>query len=75
MAEDLLFPRLIYRGAPDTLGKGPHVHPETDAIVGETKRCEHAEQFAADQKDGWRLTREIPEDSAATEAKAAKGKR
>lgn len=62
--EDLAFPRTIYRGLPDTLGAGDHTHPETGARVGETKRCEDAAQFAVDQKDGWRLTREIDEPKA-----------
>lgn len=68
MADDLTFPRLIYRGAPDTLGKGVHVHPETDVLVGETRRVDSSDDLAAALKDGWRLTRELPEAAAADEA-------
>jgi len=64
MSEDLVFPRTIYRGAPDTLGLGTHSHPDTGLLVGETKRCEDAAQLAVDQKDGWRLTRELDEPKA-----------
>lgn len=64
MADDLTFPRIIYRGLPDTLGKGPHAHPETDELVGETRRCNSADELAAALKDGWRLTREIEEPAA-----------
>jgi len=70
MAEDLVFPRVIYRGAPDTLGAGAHTHPESGELVGETKRCEDAAQLAIDQKDGWRLTREIDEPKAKDAAPA-----
>ena len=48
MAAELVFPRVIYRGAEDPLGQG----------AGETKRCESAEDFEADKKDGWRLERD-----------------
>lgn len=61
MADDLTFPRIVYRGLPDTLGRGPHTHPETDELVGETKRCNSQDELDADLKAGWRLTREIPE--------------
>jgi hypothetical protein len=64
MAEDLVFPRLIYRGAPDTLGAGPHAHPTTDALVGETARCENQSDLDTKLKEGWRLTREIDEPAA-----------
>jgi hypothetical protein len=65
MAEDLIFPRLIYRGLPDTLGKGPHAHAETGELVGETKECANQAQLDADLKAGWRLTREIADDAPA----------
>lgn len=55
---DLVFPRTIYRGLPDHLGQGPHAHPETGDLVGETKRCESPDQLDADLNAGWRLTRE-----------------
>lgn len=48
---ELIFPRLIYRGAPDTLGLG----------AGETKRCDSQSDLDDDLKAGFRLTREIPE--------------
>jgi len=70
MSEDLVFPRTIYRGAPDTLGLGTHSHPDTGVLVGETKRCEDAAQLAVDQKDGWRLTRELPKSKAEQAADA-----
>lgn len=64
MADALDFPRIIYRGAPDTIGQGPHTHPETGELVGETKRCDSQDQLDADVKAGWRLTREIAESDA-----------
>lgn len=64
MADDLDFPRLVYRGAPDELGAGEHVHPELGHIVGETARCDSADDWAAKQKQGWRLTREIAKSAA-----------
>jgi len=45
---DLAFPRLVYRGAPDTLGTG---------LVGETLRVEDREAYDAAVKSGWRLER------------------
>jgi hypothetical protein len=76
MSEDLVFPRLIYRGDPDTLGTGANA--KGVALNSETKRCESAEAFKADEKDGWRLTRERPtskaeqaKEAAAAEAPAA----
>jgi hypothetical protein len=54
--DDLVFPRLIYRGDPDTLGTGANA--KGVALNSETKRCESAEAFKADAHDGWRLTRE-----------------
>lgn len=74
MAKDLTFPRVIYRGAPDTLGAGPHAHAETGELVGETKRCDSQDQLDADRKAGWRLTREIEEPVAkkVDESKAKK---
>lgn len=71
-ANDLLWPRLIYRGAPDTLGLGFHINEAGDK-VGETKRCESAADFEEDQKDGWRLTRDLEAPKAAA-PKAAEAK-
>lgn len=68
MADDLTFPRIIYRGAPDVLGKGPHTHPETGELVGETKRCDSQEALNDDLKAGWRLTREITDAAAVDES-------
>lgn len=65
MAEALTFPRVIYRGLPDTLGLGVHAHPETGALVGETARCEDQADLDAKLKEGWRLTRELSEAVAA----------
>jgi hypothetical protein len=48
MAAELVFPRVIYRGAEDPLGQG----------AGETKECKSAEDFEVDKKDGWRLERD-----------------
>ena len=45
---DLAFPRIVYRGEPDTLGEGK----------GETCRVEDQADLDAKQKQGWRLTRE-----------------
>lgn len=56
---DDFIPRVVYRGAPDVLGRGPHVDPETGAIVGETQRVLTREVFDAALADGWRLTREL----------------
>jgi len=72
MAADLVFPRVIYRGAEDPTGIG----------AGESKRCESAEDFEADKKAGWRLERD-PEhhkkhakaDDADEKAPDAKGKK
>jgi hypothetical protein len=50
MAEDLAFPRLVYRGEADTLGSGS---------VGETARIDTQADLDAARKDGWRLTREL----------------
>lgn len=75
MANDLEFPRLGYRGLPDTLGLGFHIN-DAGEKVGETKRFETADEFEEAQKDGWRLTRDIeapkaaPKAEAKTEAKA-----
>lgn len=65
MAEDLIFPRIVYRGEPDTLGLGQHVGAD-GKIVGETTRCESAEDWDVKKKDGWRLTSQL---SKAAEAK------
>lgn len=68
MSEDtLVFPRLIYRGAPDTLGTGQDAKGHT--LDSETKRCASAEALKADLKDGWRLTRELPKTAAPVGAK------
>lgn len=48
-ADKLVFPRVVYRGEPDTLGTGQ---------VGETKRVDSQGDLDAALKDGWRLTRE-----------------
>lgn len=50
MAAELDFPRLVYRGEQDVLGQG----------VGETARCESADDWAEKQKQGYRLTSAIP---------------
>jgi hypothetical protein len=60
MAEELVYPRIVYRGAPDTLGLGPHVG-EDGKIAGETARCENADDWEEKQKQGWRLTSQLPE--------------
>lgn len=61
MADALVFPRLVYRGAPDTLGLGHHTHPDTDEVVGETARVDSQDHLDEHLKKGWRLTREIAE--------------
>lgn len=61
MAEELVFPRLVYRGEPDVLGTG---------LVGETKRVEDQAGLDEAKKDGWRLTRE----DATHQARVAPGK-
>ena len=60
MATDLIFPRVVYRGLPDTLGRGVHSHPETGETVGETKAVTNQDEYDAALKDGWRATREDP---------------
>lgn len=45
---DLVFPRLLYRGEPDVLGTGQ---------IGETKRVEDRQAYDEAKKDGWRLDR------------------
>jgi len=64
MAAELVFPRVIYRGPEDPLGQGN----------SETKRCETAEDFEADKKDGWRLERD-PEHHKKNKAKDADEKK
>lgn len=72
---DLEFPRVIYRGLPDLLGAGTHVH-ESGAVVGETKHCQSSADLDEHLKAGWRLTRELVEDVAAVEdLKSAKAKK
>jgi hypothetical protein len=72
MTEELTFPRCIYRGKPDTLGLGPHV--DTDGtIAGETAECKSADEWKLKEKDGWRLTRELP--ASAVKAADDKGKK
>lgn len=77
MSEALVFPRLIYRGAPDHLGLGDHVDPETDERVGETKRVDSQAELDAAIDDGWRLTRELEDgaDAGAGGADAAAAKK
>lgn len=65
MPEELQFPRVIYRGHPDTLGLGPHAHKDTGELVGETKRVDSQDALDDALKAGWRLTRELPADPAA----------
>lgn len=74
MADALDFPRIIYRGLPDTIGQGTFAHPESGELVGETKRCDSQDQLDADVKAGWRLTREIAE-SASEPVAAGKAKK
>jgi hypothetical protein len=70
MAADLVFPRLIYRGKQDILGKGQHVDDDGE-IVGETARCESADEFEQKKKDGWRLTSALSKaEEKAADAKA-----
>lgn len=73
MADDLVFPRVIYRGHPDTLGAGVHTHPETGDLVGETQRCDSQADLDVALKAGWRLTRE--RDEPAPDGAAATGKK
>jgi hypothetical protein len=70
MADALVFPRLIYRGAPDTLGQGQHVHPDTGVLVGETKRVDSQEELDEALKDGWRMTSKPSTADLKSEAKA-----
>lgn len=67
MAEDV-FPRLVYRGHPDTLGLGTHSHPDTGDLVGETLRVEDQDHLDRATADGWRLTREIADDPSDDDA-------
>lgn len=70
--EPLAFPRLVYRGKPDTLGQGTLPDPVTGELVGETMRAESQQHFDNDlKKDGWRLTRDDPSKpkGGATEAR------
>jgi hypothetical protein len=75
MADALVFPRLIYRGDPDTLGTG------TDAkghhLNSENKRVDSQHELDEALKDGWRLTSPIekPADKSAHDAADAKGKK
>jgi hypothetical protein len=69
MAEDLIFPRLVYRGDPDTLGTGTDA--KGVALNSETARCEDRADWDAKSKDGWRLTRE----GAKADGLPAKGKK
>lgn len=59
MKGELDFPRVIYRGPEDPLGQGNT----------ETKKCESADDFKVDEKDGWRLERD-PNHHAANAKKA-----
>lgn len=61
--EDLAFPRLMYRGEPDTLGTGQ---------VGETKRVDTQDEYDAAKKAGWRGARH-DEDHPAEVAEAEAG--
>lgn len=61
MAEDLMFPRVLYRGHPDVRGLGTHVSPVHGELVGEVLRCESADDLDRHTAAGWRLTREIPD--------------
>ena len=70
MADALTFPRLVYRGAPDTLGTGADAHGV--ALDSETRRIDAKEEWDAAQKDGWRLTREIEKADAADKKDAKK---
>lgn len=69
MADDLVFPRLMYRGPADTLGLGVRPDPKTGELIGETKRVESRQEFDDALKDGWRETRD--EDGVATDAAVA----
>jgi len=79
MATDLVFPRLVYRGLPDTLGQGTHTN-DAGQLVGETLQVDSQDALDAATTAGWRLTREIAADVAvaaddaadATPAKKAK---
>jgi hypothetical protein len=62
MADALTFPRLIYKGEPDTLGTGQDVHGRT--LDSETKRVESQHELDAAIKDGWRVARELPKSKA-----------
>lgn len=65
MAEELAFPRLIYRGDHDALGSGS---------VGENKVVSSQDALDVALKEGWRLTSAIPEKPAKT-ADGAKDKK
>jgi hypothetical protein len=69
--EELTFPRLMYRGAPDTLGLGTHAHPKTGDLIGETKQVDSQKDCDDAKKDGWRLTRDTPKSAAEQRADAA----
>jgi hypothetical protein len=73
MANDLIFPRLIYRGAHDVLGLGEHVN-DAGERVGETKRVNSQDELDEALKDGWRLTSQ-PEAPKAAAPKAAAPKK
>jgi len=62
MADDVAFPRLVYRGAHDELGAGN---------VGENTVAQSADHFADLKKDGWRLT-SAPDEKKAPAAAAKK---
>lgn len=71
MADALVFPRLLYRGLPDTLGQGTHSN-DAGELVGETKQVDDAAACDAALKDGWRLTRD---EAKADDAPPATGKK
>lgn len=57
MPDALVFPRIIYRGEPDTLGTGADA--KGVPLNSEARRCEDQADLDAARKDGWRLTREL----------------
>jgi len=68
MADVLDFHRIIYSGEPNTLGTG--LDADGKSLNSEEVRCEDAAEWEAKQKQGWRLTRELPADGEGDKAPA-----
>lgn len=65
MADALEFPRLIYRGEPDTIGTGADASGRQ--LDSATARCDSQDDLDVKLAAGWRLTREL--DAPAAKAK------